>query len=97
MVAFFDGISFFPVGFRFYMYTSEQMQVLDVRPGVTSLASIRYRNENELLEKVEDSDQYYINVVMQDKLAIDLEYIRNVSFGYDIRLVFQTFWEIIRR
>ena len=67
------------------------MQVLDVRPGVTSLASIRYRNENELLEKVEDSDQYYINVVMQDKLAIDLEYIRNVSFGYDIRLVFQTF------
>ena len=79
------------------LYTSEQMQVLDVRPGVTSLASIRYRNENELLEKVEDSDQYYINVVKQDKLAIDLEYIRNVSFGYDIRLVFQTFWEIIRR
>ena len=79
------------------LYTSEQMQVLDVRPGVTSLASIRYRNENELLEKVEDSDQYYINVVMQDKLAIDLEYIRNVPFGYDIRLVFQTFWEIIRR
>lgn len=79
------------------LYTSEQMQVLDVRPGVTSWASIRYRNENELLEKVEDSDQYYINVVMQDKLAIDLEYIRNVSFGYDIRLVFQTFWEIIRR
>lgn len=79
------------------LYTSEQMQVLDVRPGVTSLASIRYRNENELLEKVEDSDQYYINVVMQDKLAIDLEYIRNVSFGYDIRLVFQTFGEIIRR
>ena len=79
------------------LYTSEQMQVIDVRPGVTSLASIRYRNENELLEKVEDSDQYYINVVMQDKLAIDLEYIRNVSFGYDIRLVFQTFWEIIRR
>ena len=79
------------------LYTSEQMQVLDVRPGVTSLASIRYRNENELLEKVEDSDQYYINVFMQDKLAIDLEYIRNVSFGYDIRLVFQTFWEIIRR
>lgn len=79
------------------LYTSEQMQVLDVRPGITSLASIRYRNENELLEKVEDSDQYYINVVMQDKLAIDLEYIRNVSFGYDIRLVFHTFWEIIRR
>lgn len=79
------------------LYTPEQMHVLDVRPGVTSLASIRYRNENELLEKAEDPDQYYINVVMQGKLAIDLEYIRNVSFGYDIRLVFHTFWEIIRR
>lgn len=79
------------------LYTPEQMHVLDVRPGITSLASIRYRNENELLEKAEDPDQYYINVVMQDKLAIDLEYIRNASLGYDIRLVFHTFWEIIRR
>lgn len=79
------------------LYTPEQMRVLDVCPGITSLASIRYRNENELLEKAEDPDQYYINVVMQDKLAIDLEYIRNVSFGYDIWLIFHTFWEIIRR
>ncbi|WP_287621466.1 sugar transferase [Parabacteroides sp.] len=79
------------------LYTPEQMRVLDVRPGVTSLASIRYRNENELLEKAEDPDRYYIDVVMQDKLAIDLEYIRNASFGYDIRLIFHTFWEIIRR
>lgn len=54
------------------MYTPEQMHVLDVRPGVTSLASIRYRNENELLDKAEDPDQYYIDVIMQDKLAIDL-------------------------
>lgn len=79
------------------LYTPEQMRVLDVCPGITSLASIRYRNENELLENAEDPDQYYINVVMQDKLAIDLEYIRNVSFGYDIWLIFHTFWEIIRR
>ena len=79
------------------LYTPEQMRVLDVCPGITSLASIRYRNENELLEKAEDPDQYYINVVMQDKLAIDLEYIRNVSFGYDIWLIFHSFWEIIRR
>lgn len=79
------------------LYTPEQMRVLDVRPGVTSLASIRYRNENELLEKAEDPDRYYIDVVMQDKLAIDLEYIRNASFRYDIRLIFHTFWEIIRR
>lgn len=77
------------------MYTAEQMHVLDVKPGVTSLASIRYRNENELLEKAADPDRYYVEVVMQDKLAIDLEYVRKASLGYDIKLIFHTFWEIV--
>lgn len=79
------------------MYTPEQMHVLDVRPGVTSLASIRYRNENELLDKAEDPDQFYIDVIMQDKLAIDLEYVQNASFWYDIKLIFMTFWEIVSK
>lgn len=77
------------------MYTPEQMHVLDVRPGITDLASIRYRNENELLEKAEDPDKYYIEVIMQDKLRINLEYVRNHSFLYDIKLIFGTFWAII--
>lgn len=79
------------------MYTPAQMHVLDVRPGVTSLASIRYRNENELLDKAEDPDQFYIDVIMQDKLAIDLEYVQDASFLYDIKLIFRTFWEIISK
>lgn len=79
------------------MYTEEQMRVLDVRPGITDLASIRYRNENELLENAENPDQYYIDVIMQDKLAINLEYVANHSFWYDIKLIFKTFWEIISK
>lgn len=79
------------------MYTPEQMHVLDVRPGVTSLASIRYRNENELLKKAENPDQYYIDVIMQDKLAIDLEYVKKASFWYDIKLIFYSLWEIISK
>lgn len=63
------------------MYTEEQMHVLDVRPGITDLASIRYRNENELLEKVENPDKYYVEVIMQDKLSINLEYVEKCSFG----------------
>ena len=78
------------------MYTPEQMHVLDVRPGVTDLASIRYRNENELLEKAEDPDKYYIEVIMQDKLRINLEYVQNHSFWYDIKLIFGTFWAIVK-
>ncbi len=76
------------------MYTPEQMHVLDVRPGITD-SSIKYRNENELLEKAEDPDKYYVEVVMQDKLKINLEYIQNRSFWYDIKLIFLTFKEII--
>lgn len=77
------------------MYTAEQMHVLDVRPGITDMASIRYRNENELLEQANDPDKYYVEVVMQDKLRLNLEYVERHSFFFDIRLIFQTFWTII--
>ncbi len=66
------------------MYTEEQMHVLDVRPGITDLASIRYRNENELLERVNDPDKYYVEVIMPDKLRINLEYVARHSFTFDI-------------
>ncbi len=79
------------------LYTSEQMKVLSVRPGITSLASIRYRNENDILAAADDPDKCYIEKVMQDKLAIDLEYVENHSFGYDIKLIFMTFWEIVTK
>lgn len=76
-------------------WTPEQMRVLDVRPGITDPASIRYRNENELLEKAEDPEKYYIDVIMQDKLALYLEYVDKHSFWYDIKLILLTFKEII--
>lgn len=79
------------------MYTPEQMHVLDVRPGITDMASILYRNENELLEKAEDPDKFYVEVVMQDKLRINLEYVQKHSFLFDIALIFKTFWAIIAK
>lgn len=79
------------------LYTQEQLHVLDVRPGITDLASIRYRNENEILETVANPEQYYIDVIMPDKLRINLEYVANHSFLYDIKLIFKTFWEIISK
>lgn len=79
------------------LYTPEQMHVLDVRPGITDMASILYRNENELLARAEDPDKYYVEVVMQDKLRINLEYVARHSFGYDLRLIFRTLWEIVSK
>ena len=79
------------------LYTPEQMHVLDVRPGNTDPASIRYRNENELLAQVEDPDRYYVEVIMQDKLQLNLEYVEKQSFRFDLQLIFKTFSEIIRK
>lgn len=72
------------------LYTEEQLHVLDVRPGMTDVASVKYRNENELLGDKENPDEYYIKVVMQDKLKLNLEYIENRSLFGDIRLIFKT-------
>ncbi|MDO4172329.1 MAG: sugar transferase [Prevotellaceae bacterium] len=77
------------------MYTEEQLHVLDVRPGITDPASIKYRNENELLEKADNPERYYIDVIMPDKLRLNLEYAVNQSLSGDLKLIFQTFKAII--
>ena len=62
------------------------------RPDIFSGASPKYdeaalhekfRNENELMESAEDPESFYINVIMQEKLELYLEYVQNASFWYD--------------
>ena len=77
-------------------WTPKQMHVLDVRPGITDPASIKFRNENELMEQAEDPEKYYIEVIMQEKLKLYLEYVANHSFWGDIGLIFKTFWVIVK-
>jgi lipopolysaccharide/colanic/teichoic acid biosynthesis glycosyltransferase len=77
-------------------WTPKQMHVLDVRPGITDPASIKYRNENELMEKAEDPERYYIEVIMQEKIKLYLEYVNHHTFWGDIGLIFQTLWSIVK-
>ena len=77
-------------------WTPEQMKVLSVQPGITDPASIKFRNENELMEMAADPEDYYINVIMQEKIKLYLQYVENASFWYDIKLIFQTFWVIVK-
>lgn len=76
-------------------WTPEQMHVLDVRPGITDPASIKFRNENELMEQAEDPEKFYIEVIMQEKIKLYLEYVEKHSFFYDLGLIFKTFFVII--
>ena len=72
------------------MYTEEQRRVLEVKPGITDLASIRYRDENELLGQAENPDEFYINTIMPDKLALNMEYINKSNIFFDIYIIINT-------
>lgn len=71
-------------------WTPAQMHVLDVRPGITDPASIKFHNESELLENVENPENYYIHVIMQEKISLYLEYVKKASFFYDVKLIIMT-------
>jgi len=79
------------------MYTSTQMQVLNVKPGITDLASIQFINENELLAKAEHPEEYYIKEIMPAKLKINLEYVHNRAFFKDLLLIFKTLSKIVSK
>lgn len=71
-------------------YTPEMMATLLLPAGVTSEASIRYKDEAELLDQAENVDQVYIERVLPGKMAINLDAIRNFSFREDIATMFRT-------
>ena len=77
------------------LYTPEQMHVLDVRPGITDAASIKFRNESEFLKQVDDPEKHYIEVIMPMKLDLYLQYANYHSFKGDIRLILETIWTVI--
>lgn len=72
------------------LYNSEQMRVLSARPGITDPASIKYRNENDLLAQADDPERFYVEKIMPDKLKINLEYMDNRTFFKDLSVIFRT-------
>jgi lipopolysaccharide/colanic/teichoic acid biosynthesis glycosyltransferase len=77
-------------------YTADQRRVLTVRPGITGPAQIRYRHEETVLGQCANPEQEYVARVMQQKLAIDLDYVRHRSFGGDVMLLVQTVAAVAR-
>jgi len=78
------------------MYTPYQRQVLLVRPGITDYASIAYRNENDMLEGAEDPERMYIDVIMPDKIELNMKYLREISPLADIRLILSTIAAVVK-
>lgn len=76
-------------------YTPEMMATLLLPAGVTSEASIRYKDESALLDGVEDVDEVYIHQVLPGKMGYNLDAIRNFGFWSDIRTMLRTVFAVM--
>lgn len=68
----------------------EEREILRLRPGITGPASLKYRNEEELLASVDDPIRYNAEVIYPDKVRINLDYLRHWSFARDLKYIVQT-------
>lgn len=64
--------------------------ILELKPGITGPASLKYINEEEILAQVENPKQYNDEVIYPDKVKINLDYYHNRTFWGDIRIIFKT-------
>ncbi len=78
-------------------YTQDDMAIFAVRPGITGLASLKYRNEVELLKAAKDPENFFIHTIIPDKLKFNKEYISRRNFFFDLKLIGLTVIKVITR
>lgn len=75
-------------------YTDEMMATLLTKPGITGTASIFFKDEAKMLEIEPDAEKCYINLILPEKMRMNLDYLKEISVWYDIKLMFQTVFEV---
>lgn len=77
-------------------YPDEFEKILVNRPGITDLASIKFRNESELLRSTGNVEEHYVKEILPVKLRYNLEYLEKQSFKYDVLLILRTLGAVLR-
>lgn len=72
------------------MLTGEERKILKLKPGITGPASLKYKNEEEILAKQDDPIRYNNEVIYPDKVRINLNYMKHQSFWLDIKIIIYT-------
>jgi len=72
------------------LYSESQRAILGLRPGITDLASIKYRNESELLAEAEDPDETYVQTILPDKIRLNLAYASRAGVWSDFLVILAT-------
>jgi len=78
------------------LYTDKQRKILEVRPGITDYASLKYIDEEQILGDSTNPEKTYVEKIMQDKININLEYLQNRNLLQDIKLIFETVFKMFR-
>ena len=76
------------------MYEDKYYATLLLPAGITSLASIMYKDEEQLLASTEDADKVYVETILPEKMKYNLEYTEHFSFGSYVKLMFKTVKEV---
>jgi lipopolysaccharide/colanic/teichoic acid biosynthesis glycosyltransferase len=71
--------------------------ILEARPGLTDLASIKYRDEAALLASAVDPEAEYVGTILPDKIRLSREYVLRSSLSFDLALLFKTVFLVARR
>lgn len=72
------------------LFRDDYAEVLQVRPGITDLASLKYRDESTLLGQSDDPERLYVETILPDKIELGKEYIRASSLWFDMQLIVRT-------
>ncbi len=72
------------------LYTEEQRQILNMKPGITDYASLEYFKENEILGKATNPEEAYIREVMPHKIQLNQKYLNNPTIANDLKIIFLT-------
>lgn len=78
------------------LFRSDFEEILKLRPGITDLGSLKYRDEATILAQSEDSRAEYINRILPDKISLAKQYIEQSSLGFDLKLIVRTLCAIVR-
>jgi lipopolysaccharide/colanic/teichoic acid biosynthesis glycosyltransferase len=79
------------------IYWKEYQPILRVRPGITDVASLKYRDEATVLSRASDPEMHYLHVILPEKIRLAKDYVENASFLCDMRLIFLTLVCLIYR
>ena len=79
------------------LYTQEERTVLNARPGITDYASVRFRDEGEILRSSANPDKDYFEKIHPEKMRLSLEYVRKQSLWLDCKILLKTLGAVVLR